>query len=74
MSTIQEFLSLLLLLIPIAGGCKVVFLLTGMSSAEPEEKTSIKKQIKNILIFICLAEVASGVLLLVVSYFGGVIY
>ena len=68
METIQGFITLLLILIPAAGGARIVYCAAAMA-ADQENAASYKRRIRNLAIFIGLAECAAGVLKLVASYF-----
>ena len=70
METIQGFITLLLILIPAGGGARIVYCALAMT-ADQENSASYKRRIRNLIIFIILAECVSGILALVASYFGG---
>lgn len=72
METIQDLINLLLILIPAGGAVRIILCLIYMSSEE--DTKSYKKRIRNVLVFTVLAESVTGIISLVASYFGGVIY
>ena len=69
MNEIAELTLLLQILIPIAGGVRIMACCIYMSM--DEDPTPYKRRIRNALIFIAVAECAGGVLSIALRYFGG---
>ena len=72
MDTIQELITLFLIIIPIGAAARITLCCIYASMAE--DPSTYKKRAKNALIFAILAECATGALNLVARYFGGVIF
>lgn len=68
MEDIQLLITFLLILIPLGGGARIVYCLTVMAADSDEEKT-YKVRIRNVLVFVALAECVAGLLKAVLSYF-----
>lgn len=71
MDDILSVIVLFQILIPIGGGMRIVACLIYMSAAE--DPTSYKNRIRNVLVFIVLAECITSILHVVLSYFGGTV-
>ncbi|MEM5780049.1 MAG: hypothetical protein AAGU02_02750 [Lawsonibacter sp.] len=70
METIDQMISWLLVFIPLGGTARILYCLAAMS-ADSDARDSFQKRIKNILIFIVVAEILSGLLKLIAHYYGG---
>lgn len=72
MQTIQDIISLFLVIIPIGAAARIT--LCCIYAAMTEDPAFYKKRAKNALIFAILAECAAGILNIVARYFGGIIF
>ena len=72
MDTIQGIIRLLQILIPAGGAVRILLCLSYM--AMEEDPRPYRKRIRNVLIFVVLSECTAGILQLIASYFGGVMY
>ena len=70
MGTINQMIYYLRILIPIAGAVRIIYCLI-MISADEEAAESLKKRIRNILIFIMISECITSLLLMIAGYYGG---
>lgn len=70
MEKINQMITFLQVIIPLGGAARIVYCLAVMSM-DGEEQSSYKKRIRNILVFIVLAECASGFLRMAAHYYGG---
>lgn len=71
MQTIRDLTTLLLILVPIGGALRVTLCFIYMQMEE--DVSHYKKRIRNALVFTVMAECASGLLRLVMSYFCGTV-
>lgn len=71
MDEILSLTTLFQIIIPIGGGMRIVACLIYMSAAE--DSTSYKRRIRNVLIFIALAECIAMIYRGSLSYFGGTV-
>lgn len=69
MEKIQDFINFFLVIIPIAGAVRGMYCLIAMS-ADTDEDKSYKIRLRNLLIFVILAESITSIVKLVFSYFG----
>lgn len=70
MEKINQMIAFLQVVIPLGGAARIIYCLAAMS-ADEDGQASYKKRIRNILVFIVLAECASGFLRMVARYYGG---
>lgn len=70
MEKINQMIAFLQMVIPLGGAARIIYCLAAMS-ADEDGQASYKKRIRNILVFIVLAECASGFLRMVARYYGG---
>lgn len=68
---IQDLISVLLVLIPLGAAVRATWILSAMTHAEDGERPGLKRQLKNLLAFVVIAETATGVISLLSSYFRG---
>lgn len=71
MDFIQELIVFFLIIIPIGAGMRIAACFNYMQM--DEDPTPYKKRIRNVLIFLVLAESISGTLYAVLGYFGGTV-
>lgn len=70
MEKINQMITFLQVIIPLGGAARIIYCLAVMSVDE-EEQSSYKKRIRNILVFVVLAECASSFLRMAANYYGG---
>lgn len=68
---IQNLISILLVLIPLGAAVRATWTLSAMTHAEDGELPGLKRQLKNLLVFVVIAETATGVISLLSGYFRG---
>ena len=71
MDTIQDLIVFFLIIIPVGAGMRIAACLNYMQM--DEDSTPYKKRIRNVLIFLVLAESISSTLYAVLSYYGGTV-
>lgn len=69
MEHIQDLINFLLVIIPVGGALRIMYCLAA-SNANEDEAASYKIRVKHIVMFVVLAETISGLLKIVLSYFG----
>lgn len=67
MKEINGLISLLLIIIPTGAAMRIAACLICMANSE--DQSSYKRRIKNVLIFVVLAESVSGILHAILSYY-----
>lgn len=70
MEKINEMITWLLILIPVGSGARILYCLAAMPVDE-DAVDSYRKRIKNILVFVAIAESLTGILKAVAHYYGG---
>ena len=68
---IQDLIAVLLVLIPLGAAVRATWILSSMTHAEDGELPGLKRQLKNLLVFVVIAETAAGVISLLSGYFRG---
>jgi len=71
MDTIQDLIVFFLIIIPIGAGMRIAACLSYMQM--DEDRATYKKRIRNVLIFLVLAESISGTFYAVLGYYGGTV-
>lgn len=71
MDTINNLSLTLIALINAGAALRVVYCAICMSSGEPHKVTQMKTRIKNILVFVAIANSIYGIHALAIHYFGG---
>ena len=71
MEQIQQLIQLLQIAIPIAGGARIIYCLAIANLVPESEKQSLWPRIRNLLIFIVLAQCLTAILWLILNYFPG---
>ena len=68
MSYINQIISMLMALIPIGAVPRLIYCL-GMIISDSDQENNYRSRIKNLLLFVIIAECALSIILLVRSYF-----
>lgn len=68
MNRVQELITFLQFLIPAAAAARILYCLAA-SAMDADEEQSYRVRIRNALVFTILAEVISGIVYIVLSYF-----
>ena len=70
-SEVKDLITILLAVIPLAAAVRATWILSTMSHAEEGELPGLKRQLKNILLFVVIAETIVGTLSVISGYFRG---
>lgn len=69
MQQVSQLITVLLILLPLAAAARIVYCLIAMSTDHSDDSSSYKRRIRNILIFLILAESIMGLIKVISGYF-----